>query len=188
MGEPKQLLRVGGSTLVERAVEALAAHCGCVALLGDGPVPPAVAGLPRLADAPLPGAGTGASRPAGGGPLAGILAALRWRPEAAWVVAPCDLPAIDPEAVAWLLAQRRPQRWAILPRPEPEGPIHALFALYEPGALTVLEELAATGRRAPRLAAAHPRIAVVVPPAALARAWRGVNTPEELAALTEPGR
>mgnify|MGYP001581247924 CR=1 FL=1 len=27
-----------------------------------------------------------------GGPLAGILAALRWRPDANWIIAACDLP------------------------------------------------------------------------------------------------
>lgn len=183
MGEPKQLLRLGGSTLLERVVDALAAHCAGVALLGAGPVPPGVAALPRLADAALPEAGAGAPGPGGGGPLAGILAALRWRPAATWVVAPCDLPEISAAAVAWLLAQRRPDRWAVLPRPLAGGPLHPLFALYEPAARGVLEGLAAAGRRAPRFAADHPRVAVVTPPADLAACWRGVNTPAELAAL-----
>jgi molybdopterin-guanine dinucleotide biosynthesis protein A len=181
MGEPKQLLRFRGVTLVERAVAALTAHMAGVALLGDGAVPEALAGLPRVADVELPVARGG--RGPGAGPLAGMLAALRWKPQAAWIFAPCDLPEIGPEAVAWLLAQRRPERWAVVPRPEPDGPVHAVFALYEPPARRLLEDLAAGGRRAPRRVAGDPRVAVVAPPAGLARAWRGVNARADLAAF-----
>ena len=192
MGEPKQLLRFRGRTLLETATAALAPHVAGLALLGAGPVPAAAAALPRLADAPLP-EGSGGEReqadaeraPAGAGPLAGLLAALRWRPDAAWVFAPCDLPWIASEAVAWLLAQRAPARWAVLPRPSPDGPVHPLFALYEPAARAVLEELAAAGRRAPRFAAEHPRVAVVPVPPPLARCWRGVATRDDLAALED---
>jgi molybdopterin-guanine dinucleotide biosynthesis protein A len=45
MGEPKQFLRFRGVTLVERAVAALTAHMAGVALLGDGAVPEALAGV-----------------------------------------------------------------------------------------------------------------------------------------------
>lgn len=182
MGTPKQLLTVGGKTLLEQAVAALAPHVAAIAILGGGPVPEACSHLPRLADAPLP---EGPSRVAGGGagPLAGLLAALRWKPEAAWVFAPCDLPRIEPAAVAWLLAERRPDRDAVLARPDPDGPVHALFALYEPAARRLVEDLAAAGGRAPRLLAGLPRVAVVVPPPALAPAWQGVNSPADLAGL-----
>jgi molybdopterin-guanine dinucleotide biosynthesis protein A len=190
MGEPKQLLRFRGRTLLETATAALAPHVAGLALLGAGSVPAAAADLPRVADSPLPesdgGQPTGDARErasAGDGPLAGLLAALRWRPDAAWVFAPCDLPWIAPDAVAWLLAQRAPARWAVLPRPLPDGPVHPLFALYEPPALTVLEELAAAGRRAPRFAAEHPRVAVIPVPPELARCWRGVATREDLGDL-----
>ena len=194
MGESKQLLRFRGVTLLERAAAALAPHVTGVVLLGNGPMPEGAAGLPRLADivlasvgrgaGPTSAAGTGSpTPPAGAGPLAGMLAALRWKPEAAWVFAPCDLPRIDAAAVAWLVGERRPDRWAVVPRPEPGGPLHALFALYEPQARRLLEDLAAGGGRAPRLVAGHSRVAVVTPPAEIAGAWRGVNTREDLAAL-----
>ena len=209
MGGPKQLLRHGGVTFAERAVAALAFHAEGVALLGAGAVPAALDALPRLADVPLvpvvaggsggPPEGAesvveGASRGvaaggAVGGPLAGMLAAVRWRPAAAWVFAPCDLPSIAPAAVAWLLAQRRPGRWAVLPRTAPGAPVEPLFALYEPPAHRLLEELAAAppAARAPRRLAGHPRVAVVTVPPALARCWAGANTPAELAALRRPG-
>lgn len=190
MGEPKQLLRHRGATLLELAVAALAPHVAGVAILGAGAVPAGVASLARLADAELPPPVNAepATPPlgshAGAGPLAGILAALRWKPEATWIIAACDLPEIAPEAVAWLLAQRRPDRRAVLPRPRSDGPVHPLFALYEPAARSLLEDLAATGGRAPRLVTGHPQVAVVAPPAHLARCWRGVSTRADLAALS----
>jgi len=216
MGAPKHLLRHRGATLAERAVAALAPHVEGVALLGAGAVPAALAGLPRLADAPLgaidagpepaggepavaledgarPAAGApgpGASNRAAAGPLAGMLAALRWRPAAAWLFAPCDLPEIAPAAVAWLLGERRPDRWAVLPRAAGRAPVEPLFALYEPPAHRLLEELAGSppAGRAPRRLAAHPRVAVVTVPPDLARCWAGANTPAELAALRGPDR
>jgi molybdopterin-guanine dinucleotide biosynthesis protein A len=201
MGAPKQLVRHDGATLAERAVAALVAHAEGVALLGAGAVPAALDALPRLADAELAGGvgagarGSGAGPAAAdsaadaGGPLAGMLAAVRWRPDAAWVFAPCDLPAIAPEAVAWLLGERRPGRWAVLPRTAPGAPVEPLFALYEPPAHRLLEELAAAppAGRAPRRLAGHPRVAVVTVPPALARCWAGANTPAELAALRRAG-
>jgi molybdenum cofactor guanylyltransferase len=201
MGEPKQLLRFRGVTLLERAVAALAPHVAGVALLGDGPVPEGAADLPRVPDIALARVGRGAEPtsaadarksppPAGAGPLAGMLAALRWKPDVAWIFAPCDLPLIDAAAVAWLIGERRPDRRAVVPRPEADGPVHALFALYEPAARRLLEDLAAGGGRAPRLVATDPRVAVVTPPADLAPCWRGVNTRAELEALggeTEAG-
>lgn len=202
MGTPKQLLGWRGSTLAELAVAALAPHVGEVVLLGGGPVPDPLAGLTRLADSELPpaarhpgsgarGAVTAPTRRARGraadptspGPLAGMLAALRWRPGAAWVFAPCDLPEIRPEAVAWLLGERRPERWAVVPRPASGGPVEPLLALYEPAALALIENLVSEGHRAPRRLAGHPRVAVVAPPPALAGCWRNVNTPDELAGL-----
>jgi molybdopterin-guanine dinucleotide biosynthesis protein A len=185
MGRPKQLLDYRGESLVELAAAALAPHVEAVVLLGAGEVPAALRTLPRLADAMLPRAEKFRVETArsGGGPLAGMLAAFDHRPAAAWVFAPCDLPLLRPAAVAWLLSQRREDRWAVLPRPVEGGPVSPLLALYEPPARRLLAELAAAGTPAPRLLAADPRVATPVPPPELAGCWRGVNTPQELAAL-----
>ncbi|WP_215255455.1 NTP transferase domain-containing protein, partial [Escherichia coli] len=48
------------------------------------------------------------------GPLAGILAALRFRPDALWLIAACDLPALHADAIAWLIAESRQGGLAIL--------------------------------------------------------------------------
>jgi len=221
MGRPKALVAVGGTTLAERAVAALAPVVERVVLVGRGPLPPALADLERLDDALLAGAGGGggassrsivppprvpegdspaaagrldeappaapgggweaeAEAGAGAGPLAGLLAALRSAPGAAWILCPCDLPQVEPAAAAWLAGERRPGRLAVLPRPVPGGPVDPLFALYEPGVLPWVEALTAAGVRAPRELARVPGVAVLTPPEALALCWRDADTPDEL--------
>lgn len=198
MGRPKALIAVGGTTLAERAAAALAPHVERVVLLGGGPVPPALERLERLADAPLTphrtnggaaagDAGQSAASESGGGagPLAALLAALRAEPDAAWVLCPCDLPAVRPEAVAWLVAQRRPERRAVMARLAADAPPEPLLALYEPAIRPAVEDLAAAGGRAPRLLAGLPGVALVAPPQELAACWRDADLPEH---LVSPGR
>jgi molybdenum cofactor guanylyltransferase len=181
MGRPKALLATADGTLAERAAAALRPAVERLVLLGDGPVPASLAGLPRLVDAALPGAAAGPA-----GPLGGLLAALRWAPQAAWVLCPCDLPRVRPEAVRWLAAQRRPERLAVLPRAAPGGPPEPLLALYEPGVRPAVEALAAAGGRAPRRLAGSAGVAEVEVPPELADCWRDADTPGEMAAAGMP--
>ncbi|HEV8629343.1 MAG TPA: molybdopterin-guanine dinucleotide biosynthesis protein B [Thermoanaerobaculia bacterium] len=164
MGMAKQEMVVGGRTLLQRALAALAEAGPATLLGGEG----ATAVL-RLPDAP------GVS-----GPLGGVLAALRWAP-VTWTIAACDLPRVNAAAVAWLLAQRRPGSWAVLP--VVDGAPQPLLAVYEPQVLPLLEGIARETAPGPSRLAGHPRVAMPAPPPELAAAWRGVNTPEELAAL-----
>ena len=168
MGRPKATLHFGERKLAEVAASALTASVEEIVLLGAGPVPDVLAGNRRLPDPP------GLV-----GPLAGLLAALRWAPHATWVIAACDLPRVTPEAVAWLVAQRRPGCWAVLPRVGPG--LEPLLAVYEPGARPLLEDLVAAGRRAPRLIADHPSVATPEPPPEIIGCWYNANTPGELA-------
>ena len=170
MSTPKQLLLHGGVPLAARAVEAMRPHVEQVVLAGSGPVPGVLEKLPLLPDPP------GVE-----GPIAGVLAAMRWAPEAAWVVAACDMPRISSEAVRWLFDQRRPGTWAVLPR-SGEGRIEPLLAVYEPQARSLLEEQAVAGLWGLRRLAEHDRAACPTPPAELAGAWTNVNTPEEMLA------
>jgi len=173
MGRPKHLAKLGGQTLLERAWHAVAAHGSKVVLLGQAR---GTARRPWLPDAP------GVS-----GPLAGILAAQRWHPAAAWLITACDMPALGAEALAWVLAQRRPGRWAVIPA-HPDGRLEPLAAVWEPQAAPLLEDLVLRGEPAPRLAARHPKVATPPLPAELREAFRNVNTPAELAALRRPRR
>jgi molybdopterin-guanine dinucleotide biosynthesis protein A len=172
MGSPKQLIRVGGRTLIDRVVEAIPACLNEPILLGSGPVPETLAGNRRVADAP------GIA-----GPLAGLIAALRWAPSKTWLIVACDQPSISSDAVDWLLAQRRPGRWAIMPRPA-EGLVEPFLAVYEPQALGLLERLARSGTPGPWRLAAHGKVASPTPPAELVGSWRNVNTPEEIDRLS----
>ena len=166
MGRPKHLLRRDGATWLERTVALLDAHCESVVICGAGEVPDAVGHCPRLPDAP-----------ALQGPLAGLLACLRWAPHASWLVCACDLPELSRPALAWLLEQRRPGAWAVLPRRHADAPAEPLFALYDFRARPLLEAQAARGNMAPRAIAAHGKVLTPVVPPALAAAWRNVNTP-----------
>jgi molybdopterin-guanine dinucleotide biosynthesis protein A len=167
MGRPKQGLAIAGRTLAELAVAALEGQLERVVLVGRGPVPDSLRHLERLAD------------PDGiAGPMAGVLAALRRAPEAAWVVAACDMPQLSPAAVRWLLGCRRPGIWAVLPRPC-DGVPEPLLAVYEPLARPVIERLAAEGKWGLRRLAGLDGVSSPSPPPEFLPAWRDVNTPEQ---------
>jgi len=165
MGRPKQLVKIGDCTMIERVVDALSGEVDEVVLLGGGPVPATLDGLSRVADADD-------CR----GPMAGILGALRSEPEACWVVAPCDLPLLRRAAVRWLVGSRRPAAWAVLP--SLEGFVEPLLALYEP------EEATAAGEYSLHRLSSSTRVVTAEPPAALRRCWFNANTPQELVSLS----
>lgn len=170
MGEPKQLLQFNGRTLGEIAVGALSAELGeaRTLALGVGPLP---AAMPQLPDPP------GIA-----GPAAALVAAHRWAPDAAWIVAACDHPWLRAEHIAWLASQRRPGCWAVIPR-QSDGHCCPTLALYEPQALEALERRASEDSNPRPLALLEmPETHVVEPPPELADGWRNVNTPDEMLA------
>lgn len=174
MGRPKHLLRVDGRTFVEHAVETLSPLVDGVVLLGSGDLPASCRELPCLPDPP-----------GLGGPLSGILGALRWAPAATWMVVACDLPRIGPEAISWLLDQRAPGVHAVLPRRDAAG-VEPLLALYDARVRVLLERLAAARCLAPSALAPHARVQTPIPPKAILGSWQNVNTPEDLARISRP--
>ncbi|MCU0305804.1 MAG: molybdenum cofactor guanylyltransferase [Thermoanaerobaculales bacterium] len=170
MGRPKQLIGVSGATMAGRAAAALAGHADDVVLLGGGVVPPDLGRLPRLADA------AGCQ-----GPIAGVLAGLRAEPACGWIVAACDMPLVEPAAVAWLVGERRPD--AIIVFPVIDGRVEPLLALYEPACRPLLELAAARRELALHRLARHPGVRCVEPPAGLRRCWLNANTPADLLEL-----
>jgi molybdopterin-guanine dinucleotide biosynthesis protein A len=175
MGRSKALLEHDGVTFAERVVAAVTPHVTGVVMLGAGAVPESLSGIARLADE------RGAA-----GPLGGMLAALRWRRDACWVIVACDLPMLRPEAVDWLLTQRSPTHRAVLPKTGKAG-VEPLAAVYEPEALGLLESLLSRGIRSPSRLDGLPGVHTPTPPADLLACWTNVNTPEELARLTMGG-
>jgi len=166
MGAPKHLLESGGRTWLERTVEALRPLVERIIIAGAGDMPDALADVTRLPDVPD-----------AEGPMAGILAAMRWAPWASWLVAACDLPNLSAEALEWLLATRAAGVWATVPHLTGARGVEPLLAHYDFRAGAILERLAAEGRFAPSLVAEHPKVAAPTPPSHLAPAWDNVNTP-----------
>jgi len=98
-----------------------------IAILGAGPVPSALENVTRLANVPSLLE-----------PLAGLLAAHRWHPRAAWIVAVCDYSWPSHPELEMLVNHRKPGTWAVMLR-QPNGHPSPGLALLEPQALEVLE-------------------------------------------------
>lgn len=120
---------------------------------------------------------------AGLGPSEGLLAAHRLEPDAAWLVLACDLPGLDRESLATLVAARDGGRGAVAWRNPVDGRPEPLCTLWEPATLARLaaqaQSTAAGGSAvSPRalleasdtVLLAHPRPEVLA----------SLNTPEEL--------
>jgi len=170
MGRAKHLLPLDdgtGETWLHRSVRVLQPFCQQVVLSGRGEIPSDLRHLPHLPDSP------GVN-----GPLAGLLSAMRWAPRADWLLSACDLPFLSPEAVAWLLTQRRPGVWAAMPRVSERRPLEPLLAWYGFRCRDIIDLLAAAETPALRHVVKHPKCRAVVVPSVLVRAWRDVDTPE----------
>lgn len=172
MGYPKHLLPANGMTWVEHIASVLKRRAQEVVLLGAGSIPDTLNSYLRLPDVEDKT-----------GPLAGILAAMRWRPDAAWIFAACDLPWLTVDAVDWLISQRRPGVWAVLPRSAEGARVEPLLALYEPRVRPVLESVDAPSQLGGLSVVSSPAV-----PAALAPAWRDADTPSDMGSLLPPGR
>jgi molybdopterin-guanine dinucleotide biosynthesis protein A len=173
MGRPKALVEWGGSTLAERVAAAARAVIPELLLLGSGPVPGPLAACARLEDPP------GLA-----GPLAALAAALAARPDRAWLLLACDQPLLTPEAIRWLIDERRGGAVAVMARRSPER-VEPLPAIYEPAAREAVAELRAAGELSLQPLGRRPDVATPVVPAALAAAWTSVDTPADLAALAQ---
>ncbi|MFH1748359.1 MAG: molybdenum cofactor guanylyltransferase [Planctomycetota bacterium] len=167
MGQPKSILPFQGASFTERILTVLREQTDQTVLLGDGAVP--IAGQDQTCLPDVPDLR---------GPLAGILAALRWKRDACWIIVACDLPKLRAEALTWLIAQRDPRYQAILPR-NTDGRAEPLLAIYEPESLDLIEQLVQQGLRAPSKLADQPRVHTPTPPASILECWTNINTPAE---------
>ncbi len=177
MRQPKHLLREDDSTWLERTVALVDDVCQTVVIAGSGEVPDSLGDrvqLPDIVDAR--------------GPLAGMLAAMRWAPFASWIVAACDLPSLSAEALRWLMSTRRPGVWATLPRLTGSVGLEPLLAYYDFRCRVLLEDLARNGNFKPIDILSNSSVTVLDVPSDLAEAWKNVNTPDELGRYTGTGR
>ena len=156
-------------TWVERTVALLSPFAVRVVLSGAGEVPPSLAGMDRIPDALNVH-----------GPMAGILACMRWAPHAAWLVAACDLIRLDHDALRWLVGCRRVEAWAVLPRLECSPRVEPTLACYEPPVGPLLAHLASAGQFHLAGLVGSARTLCPTVPRELRHAWHNANTPDDL--------
>ncbi|MBA4388716.1 MAG: molybdopterin-guanine dinucleotide biosynthesis protein B [Verrucomicrobia bacterium] len=167
MGRKKHLLRYAGMTWIEHIAETVRPFVERTVLVGHASVPAPLRGLDVVCD--VPGLA---------GPIAGMIAAMRWQPDASWLFMACDMPLISDAAVKWLLAQRRPGTWAILPRLGSGQDAEPLFAHYDFRSCRLLEQC-----RRPADMVRWKQVATPVVPGGLTKAWRNINTPGDVRSL-----
>lgn len=177
-GGPKALAVLAGRTLLDRALDTLAAAADAIVVCAPAgmalPLPARTGGRPvRRADDP-------AGAP---GPLAGMVAGMASGSFAAAVVLGVDLPLVPPAALRAMVA-RLAGRHAVVP--VPGGFPQPLAAAYAPPAAAILAGRLAAGERAPTRALAALDV-LRLDDAALA-AWPGgagaylnLNTPADRA-------
>jgi len=116
------------------------------------------------------------------GPMGGILSALLFRREAAFLAVACDLPFLDAGALSDLIAARDPSKIATAYL-SPGGLPEPLCAIYEPTAYPKLLEFMGQGIHCPRKALCNSDILGIN--STNTEALANVNHPEEYEAAQE---
>ena len=174
MGRDKAALNYGSEVESRRVFGLLSEFCQQVFIScrSDQAELPGRQGLPQIHD-------TISVR----GPLSGILAAFEARPNATWLVVACDLPRLDREVLATLVAGRNPLLFATAFRGYQDFP-EPLCTLYEPRARDRLLEFLAAGYDCPRKMLINSPVQVLEP--LHGDRLANVNTPEEAAQIGGP--
>lgn len=178
MGRDKAaLVHPDGRALVRRCCDLLR-DAGCefiaVSLRSDQEIPAGLTDVEIVRD------------PEGGsqGPMAGIIAGMRLRPAADWLVVACDLPRLDLETLTHLIATQQAGEKFLAYRSEFDGLPEPLCTLYAPAALEVLEQAQADDFRCPRKILIRNECRLLDP--VTPRALDNANTPEDWATAQIP--
>lgn len=116
----------------------------------------------------------------GEGPIAGIIAAQRQQPAAAWLVIACDLPFLDGATLDQLIGNRDRTRLATAFRSSYDGLPEPLCTIYEPASREPILSHVEAGRSCPRKFLLTHEVRLLDP--ANAAALGNANTPQDLAA------
>jgi molybdopterin-guanine dinucleotide biosynthesis protein A len=168
MNKPKALFKKSGSSLIQNSFHALSEISDRTVLLGTGKLPEILNAADLIPD--VPGLN---------GPLAGMLSAFRWSPGSTWIISSVDMPLMHKGAWEWLLRQRKPGTWAILPKIRGSKGVETTGAVYEPMIFEYVESLAMKGTTKLQEIAMHPKVSTPLIPKSLIHAWRNVNSPAE---------
>ena len=185
MGADKAFMTLDGNTpLVRGAVDALAAVCDDVLLVGGDPS--------RFVRLDLPARWTPDAIP-GEGPLAGILGALFASEHEACLVVACDMPYLNPELLEAMAEV--PRDYEILAYPRAEG-YEPMLAIYTRSCIPAIERMLYEGSlrahdllRVMRVRLVPERIVARFDPEGTATV--NLNTPQDVARAMEataPGR
>ena len=119
----------------------------------------------------------------GSGPLGAIASAQAFAPGVAWLVVACDLPFVNAEVLAWLIAHRDPSRLATCYSSEHDGLPEPCCTIYEPHGAELIREYFARDMRCPRKVLINGEVLELeqISPGAL----DNINTPAELEAAME---
>jgi molybdenum cofactor guanylyltransferase len=178
-GGDKGFRELDGMPLIQHVIERLSAQCSPLAISANGDASRfAGFGLPVIADA------SGDFL----GPLAGILAGLRWAaraaPDARFIVtAACDTPFFPEDLTARLLAAAAPA-YPSIALAKSGGQVHPVFGLWPIAFADRLEQALASGmRKAGLWAQSQPHFIVEFPSIPLASGaadpFFNANTPQE---------
>lgn len=170
MGRPKHLIQDdSGKTWLERSLEAIGPFVDDLVISGGGELPATLHGTARVDD--MPGLE---------GPLAGIGALVRKHPFSSWLVLACDMPNLNEQSIAWLLAQRKGRRRAVIPKNPSTGRSEPLLAWYDYRCGPLIDNMIAAGNR--RISELCNEESTAQPwiPDDLVHCWRNFNYPEDL--------
>ncbi|MFN3488605.1 MAG: NTP transferase domain-containing protein [Emticicia sp.] len=85
------------------------------------------------------------------GPIGGVLSALDFNPNTAWLVVACDMPLIDESSFATLINHQNSEKVATaFLNPETNAP-DPLFTIYEPAAFSLLLKYVEEGNKSPKI-------------------------------------
>lgn len=164
MGEDKGLINYHGKPQRDHVVDLISHYCKNTYLSCRPDQAEAVAN-------PLPDTFTGL------GPFGGILSAFRQHPDAAWLVAACDLPLLDDAVLSQLVGYRSTSKIATaFNSPATEFP-EPLITIWEPRAYPTLLQFLAQGYSCPRKVLINSDIELL--DAENPEALKNVNSPEE---------
>ena len=170
MRRDKAALELHGRPQLTWAYALLTRHCErvFVSVRADQRTEAVRAGFPQVVDIHE-----------GIGPIAGIAAAQVAHPHSAWLVLACDLPFVDDEMLARLIAARRADQPVTAYRSTSDGLPEPLCAIFEPASAPMVRESIAAGRNCPRKLVIASDVPLIEQTAPL---LGNVNTPEDLAA------
>ena len=167
-GESKALLKTRRETLIEQSFAILSEVSERIVLLGSGRLPKSLNSVDHLPD--IHGMK---------GTLAGMISAFRWAPESAWIISSVDTPLVHREAWDWLLGQRKPGTWAVLPKMPGSKVAETTASVYEPMFFKYMETLARKGTVKLHELAAHQKAATPLMPESIKNA--GINADARIA-------